>query len=272
MELAVETPHTDTKAGTTMIPPTRQPLASLWRLRILLVLSLLWLVPSLACGSFAPRPTPTPTLPPEAAAGEPQVQPVEDTPIPLPDTPTPAPTATFTPTPMPGTALSAGQQARVTAPAGLNYRDQPSSASQLLGQLGTGQIVNILDGPVSADDFTWWRVDDGEGRVGWAADGDAETQWLSPSLGEPQPVNRSPKIQDRVVVTMGTGGQLSVRVTPGTSGALVAQVNSGSEFTVIAGPQSANGYMWYQIRSDDGSVEGWAAEGDGADRWLSPLE
>jgi len=273
-------PNMTTKAGMTMTPsspPKSQTLASLWRLRMLLVLSLLWLVPSLACGSFAPRPTPTPTPPPaptqpEIAAGEPQVQSVEDTPIPLPDTPTPAPTATFTPTPIPGTALAAGQQGRVTAPAGLNFRDAPAASGQLLGQLGTGQVVSILEGPVSADNFTWWRLDDGQGNVGWAADGDGETEWLSPRLGEPQPVNRPPRIQDRVTVTMGAGGQLSVRVMPGTDAALVARVNTGAQFTVIAGPQSASGFTWYQIRSDDGSVEGWAADGDGTDRWLSPLE
>ncbi|MCB0186822.1 MAG: hypothetical protein KDE31_21290, partial [Caldilineaceae bacterium] len=30
-------------------------------LRLITLLSMLWLVPALACGSFAPRPTPTPT-------------------------------------------------------------------------------------------------------------------------------------------------------------------------------------------------------------------
>ena len=204
-------------------------MASLWRLRMLLVLSLLWLVPSLACGCAAPTPTPT-RRPPR----QPGSQPADlrcsrwRTPIPLPDTPTPAPTATFTPTPIPGTALAAGQQARVTAPAGLNFRDAPTASGQLLGQLGTGQIVSVLEGPVSADNFTWWRLDDGQGNVGWAADGDSETEWLSPRLGEPQPVNRSPRIEDRVTVTMGAGGQLSVRVMPGTDAALVARVNTGA--------------------------------------------
>ncbi len=42
--------------------------------------------------------------------------------------------------------------------------------------------------------------------------------------------------------------------------------------TVLAGPQSASGLNWYQVRSDDGTVEGWVAEGDGETRWVSPLE
>ncbi len=255
-------------------PRASQILATLWRLRLLAVLSLMWLGPTLACGSFAPRPTPTPTLPPEVASPPTSLAepPVTELPTPLPPapaTPPPGPTPTFTPTPVPGTALAPGQPARVSAPAGLNFRDAPSTSGGLLGQLGTGQRVQVLEGPVSADGFIWWRVDDGQGNVGWVAQGDGETEWLTPRIGEPQPVNRPPRVGDRVVVTT---SQLSVRALPGTDGALLTRVNQGQEFTVLAGPQSANGYTWYQIRSDDGTVEGWAADGDGTTRWLSPLE
>lgn len=197
-------------------------------------------------------------------------------PTPLPaaptETPTPEPTATLTPTVAPGTALAVGAQARVTAPAGLNYRDLPSTNANLLGQFGTGILVTVLDGPVTADNFTWWQIDDGQGNVGWAAQGDGETEWISPRLGDPQPANRPPQVGDRVRVTMPAGGQLSVRNQPGTNAAVVARVNPGQEFTVLAGPQQASGFNWYQVRSDDGSIEGWAADGDGSDRWLSPLE
>ena len=40
----------------------------------------------------------------------------------------------------------------------------------------------------------------------------------------------------------------------------------------MAGPQPAGGFTWYQIRSDNGSILGWAADGDDTSRWLSPLE
>jgi hypothetical protein len=183
-------------------------------------------------------------------------------------------TAVATPaaTPVPGTALAPGQPARITAPAGLNYRDQPNPGGVLLGQFGTGILVTVLEGPVVAEDFTWWRIEDGEGNAGWAAEGDDETTWISPQLGDPQPANRPPNVGDRVVVTMPAGGQLTVRSQPGVNAALVTRVNPGQQFTVDNGPQSADGYNWYQIRSDDGAVVGWVAEGDGAERWLSPLE
>lgn len=259
---------------------TKSPLRQLGPMRGLLVLCLLWLVPTLACGSFAPRPTPTPSPAPATPiaviSGTEALTTTVATPLPqLPiDTPTPAVTATLTPTaPTTGAVVSnvlaPGARARVTAPGGLNYRESPSASAGLIGQFGTGQLVTILEGPVAADNFTWWRIDDGEANVGWAADGDAGVVWLSPQLGDPQPVNRPPRVGDRVVVST---GQLSVRSTPGTNAPLVTRVDPGQEFTVLAGPQSANGLNWYQIRDDSGSVEGWAAEGDGTTRWLSPLE
>jgi hypothetical protein len=246
----------------------------------LVALSLIWLMPILACGSFQERPTPTP--PPvverQPAADAPAFAPapidtpasvVEPTPTFTPDTPEPTPT--ITPTPVPGTTLAVGQPARVVSGGGLNLRETPSTGATLVTRLGTGQRVTVTEGPVSADDYVWWRVDDGQGNVGWAAQGDESGEWLSPQTGQVQAVNRAPRVGDRVRVTM-DGGQLSVRATPGTNAALVTRASSGEEFTVLAGPQSANGFIWYQIRSDDGRFQGWAADGNQTTRWLSPLE
>lgn len=250
-----------------------------WQVRMLLALSLFWLAPVLACGSFAPRPTPTPTVAAVVVESDSQtatdvtpVPPATPTPLaPVADTPTlvPTPTATFTATPQPGTVLAKGQPARVVAPAGLNMRQAPSASSALLLQLGTGVRVTIIEGPQSADGYTWWQVDDGQGNVGWVAERDATTEWLSPQLGEAQPANRAPRVGDRVQVTI---AELTIRAVPGTDAAQLTRAREGQQFTVLAGPQSANGFTWYQIRSDDGAVEGWAADGDGTARWLSPLE
>lgn len=258
-------------------------------LPLLMTLSLLWLVPALACGSFAPRPTPTPTVSTAdtffpltttatANAGEPEAstQPILETPAPpsivATDTPVAEPTATAAPTPVPGTVLQPGQPARVTAPAGLNMRTEPRSGASLILQLATGLRVQVIAGPTTADNFTWWQVDDGQGNIGWVAERDAETQWLSPQLGEAKPVNRAPRVNDRVAVTMPAGGQLSIRALPGSDAPLLVRADPGQQFTILDGPQSAGGFTWYRIRSDDGQIEGWAADGDGTTRWLSPLE
>jgi hypothetical protein len=260
--------------------PPRIRLSRSWQLRAVLAVSLIWLAPTLACGSFASRPTPTPTLP--AAVENATVQPTgpsggpvaADTPL-LPistDTPAPEPTATFTPTPLPGTALVVGQPARVVAPNGVNMRSEASTTAELVRYLPSRLRVTIVEGPVDGEGFRWWKLDDGEGNAGWAIENDGETDTLSPELGEPEPVDRSPRVGERVLVTMSPGGQLSVRETPGTDANIVTRVDPGAEFTVTGGPQEASGYTWYQIRSDSGDVEGWAAESDGTERWLSPLE
>lgn len=253
------------------------------RSRLLLAASLLWAAPVLACGSFAPRPTPTPTV----------AAPLAVTPAPESVTPTPplvivdatsvfsgtelatAPLTATLPTtatvaaPVPaGDVLAAGAPARVTAPNGLNMRSSASSAGTLIVQLATGARVTVLEGPVAAENFTWWRVDNGGGQTGWVAEGDGETVWLSPQLGDVQAVDRSPRVNDRVQVST----LLSVRATPGTGSTLITQVQPNTQYTVLAGPQVVDGLNWYQLRSDDGTVEGWAAEGDGTTRWISPLE
>ena len=251
-----------------------------WQIRLLFAVSLIWLGPTLACGSFAPRPTPTPTIEIVVAPGNNQTntnQPPATTSVELPtpiaptDTPTllPNPTATFTPTPAPGTALAVGQPARVVAPDGLNMRDQPNPDGTLITHLSGGVRVTITEGPQTANSFNWWKVDDGQGNIGWVAERDAETEWLSPKMGEVRAVDRAPRVGDRVQVTT---DELSIRMVPGTDGEVVKRVSQGEQFTVSAGPQKANGFTWYQIRSDDGATEGWAADGDNETRWLSPLE
>lgn len=260
-------------------------------LRLLFAISVLWGLPTLACGSFAPRPTPTPSpqptttfVAPSAAAIAPTATPTVLLQI-IELTPTPAPSATATPAPQ-ANGLQAGAKALVTAPAGLNMRAQATSNSQLVVRLGSGVRVTVLEGPTQAEGFTWWRVDDGQGKVGWVAERDAETVWLtleggvageSPTgIGGPnpnaKPVDRPPRTGDRVEVTMPSGSQLTIRTDPGRNATVVTRVDPGVRFAVESGPQPADGFDWYLIRSDDGQIRGWAAGGDGRTRWLSPLE
>ena len=106
-------------------------------------------------------------------------------------------------------------------------RPTDARAGQLLLLLPSNQRVTVVEGPTDAEGFRWWKVDDGGGNVGWVAESDGETEWLSPRMGEAQPVDRAPRVGDRVQVTMSTG-DLSVRVTPGTDAELVTRVQPGS--------------------------------------------
>lgn len=241
-----------------------------WALSPLLVLALT----SLACGSFVPRPTPVPrpTVTPIVEAASPATP----TPAAALDLATSVPTRvvatpTFTPTPVPGTALIVGQPARVVAAQGLNVRRSASVSGDRSGRYPPGAIVSILEGPVDVDGYRWWRVGNNE-LSGWVADGDGEEEWLSPDVGSTQPVDRSVQVGDDVLVTVGDGGLLKVRSDAGTSYEVLHQVPNQTELQVIEGPIDANGFRWWKVVSDNGSISGWAAEGDGEDRWLTPLE
>ncbi len=235
-------------------------------------LSLVWAGPILACGSFQPRPTPSPQ--PVVATSTPLSPAAVQPPATAAPTQPPPPTATAVPSPTPTVAvriaLKVGDQARIVADTGLNIREQPSTNAPVVVLLARGKRVLVLEGPAASDGYVWWKVDDNQGNIGWLAGGDGREEWISPQVGEPRPVNRSPIVGDRVVVTL--VGELSIRALPGVSSPLVSRARTNQQFNVVAGPQSADNYFWYQIRSDDGSVEGWAADGRDGERWLTPLE
>ncbi len=238
----------------------------------LLAVSLIWVGPILACGSFQPRPTPTREPPTAVSAVE---TPIPEQPTPTsPSTPDPIPTETPSPLPTPTVVvrnpLTIGEQARITVIGGLNMREQPTVRSENITLVAQDKRIMVLEGPVSADGYIWWRVDDNQGNVGWVAGGQGEESWISSQVGVARPVDRSPIVGDQVVVSL--NGELTVRALPGIGSAVVARAATNETFTVVAGPQAADGYFWYQIRSDDGQLEGWAADGREGERWLSPLE
>ncbi len=231
---------------------------------------------SLACGSFVPRPTPVPRPTATAIVEVAQPQSSEPTATATPDLPTSvptrdAPTPTFTPTPIPGTVIITGQPARVVATQGLNVRRSAGAGGDRIGRYPPGAIVSVLEGPVDTDGYRWWRVGNNE-LAGWVAEGDDEAVWLSPDLGHTQPVNRPVQLGDDVLVTVGDSGVLSVRASASTSGRVQHRVPDRTQLTVVEGPIDANGYRWWKVANESGNITGWAAEGSGEDRWLTPLE
>jgi hypothetical protein len=66
------------------------------------------------------------------------------------------------------------------------------------------------------------------------------------------------------VVVEGTGGAgLNLRAEASTQAQIVANAREGAVLTVVDGPQDADGYTWWQVRTSDGK-EGW-----GAAKWLT---
>jgi hypothetical protein len=110
---------------------------------------------------------------------------VEVTPTVTPALPTtvPSPTATSTPRPTPTPSVPTeikvnGYVKVVGAEAdALSYRSGPGLDYARLTIVKDGTTLKVLEGPEEADGYTWWRLEDEDGFIGWAAD-----DWLEPTL------------------------------------------------------------------------------------------
>ncbi len=84
----------------------------------------------------------------------------------------PTPTVPVVDTPAPGEIFVGGQA--VVQVAGLRLRQEPSTQTTVLAEYQTGTVVNVVGGPVEAEDFTWWQVQAVDSTI---------TGWMVESLG-----------------------------------------------------------------------------------------
>jgi hypothetical protein len=59
-----------------------------------------------------------------------------------------------------------------------------------------------------------------------------------------------------------------VRANPSTAAAQVGQIPGEGVFSVLAGPQCADGYQWWQVNYQ--GLIGWTADGNGTEYWVEP--
>ena len=122
-----------------------------------IALGIVWGVEQFGGGDSAPAATPAPTPPPVATSAPTRTS-----------TPTPVPTPTATPTPPPP-RFAAGESAVVAGTDScLNIRASARIDAAVLECVDDGTAVTVLEGPVEANDHTWWRVA-APGGDGWAA-------------------------------------------------------------------------------------------------------
>ncbi len=93
----------------------------------------------------------------------------------------------------------------------------------------------------------------------------------SPSAEAAATPSAAPTVDAGIVIgddveVSGTSGVLNMRDGAGTSYSVVGTLSEGAIVEVVGGPQTADGYTWFQVRTDDGTV-GWAA-----DDWLEEVK
>jgi hypothetical protein len=91
------------------------------------------------------------------------------------------PTATVAPSPTPVT-LQVGGQAQVTNTEGRRLRGRATAGLDAPATVAfsEGERVRLVEGPVEADGYIWWRVE-GPSGAGWSAERSPEgVVWLTP--------------------------------------------------------------------------------------------
>ena len=82
--------------------------------------------------------------------------------------------------------LAVGKYAYVnlTPPLPNRVREGAGKAYGVVARIQPGQVVKVIDGPVCADGWAWWKIRaEDSGVVGWTAEGDDHDYWLVPCSG-----------------------------------------------------------------------------------------
>jgi hypothetical protein len=203
---------------------------------------------------------------------------------PLFPTPTPLPTATPLLTPQPTAAapgcgslypIEIGDEILVRG--GVNIRAIPSVNGPLMTTTVTDQTAGwyvIVDGPVCADNYTWWyvygsfqeRISASEVVVtevsGWMADHNLSMSFILEYVPE------EGLCPDALNLVVGEEIELvrnvRIRDAPSLSGLVWTVAPAGSVARVLdAQPVCADGYVWRNVRVQvlDLVYDGWMAEG-----------
>ena len=134
---------------------------------------------------------------------------------------------------------------RISVREAVRVRSAASVVSVVRGSQGVGASGVILEGPLSAGGYRWWKIDYDNGADGWSAD-----EFLVPRAPETERI-----AQARVTLL----SRLRVRAQPGLQGATQGTQPVGGRGTIIDGPVYLDGYRWWKIDYDLGA-DGWSAD------------
>lgn len=127
----------------------------------------------------------------------------------------------------------------------LNLRATASLSGSVRAVLATGDRGAVVQGPVSKDGYSWYRLDiNADGK----ADGWVVGTYLAKASG-------GFAVGDAVRVA---DGPLNVRSAAGLSGKTIDRVENGALFEVRGGPTTKDGYTWIKV-FNYGTGLGWIA-------------
>ena len=136
----------------------------------------------------------------------------------------------------------------VIAPEMINLRSEPTLRSLIVATLSRLAEGTILEGPMPANGYRWYKIDVG-GIIGWSAE-----QYLA-RPGDIQPPTRF-VIGDAVEVADPDG--INLRTEASASASVIVSLSPGVRGAVVDGPRVADKLSWLQVQTSQGT--GWVAE------------
>lgn len=67
-------------------------------------------------------------------------------------------------------------------PRPINVRNGPGTDERILGRIEINELFLVLEGPVCADDYAWYRIRSRNGLEGWLAEGDRVNYYVEPYM------------------------------------------------------------------------------------------
>lgn len=139
-------------------------------------------------------------------------------------------------------AFTAGQTVVVNADS-LNMRDDASIDAGIVTTLLNGTWATVVDGPVTGGDYSWYQVEYDD-LTGWVA-----AEFLADAA-------TAPTLAAGSTVIVNTES-LNLRSAAGSSSEVVAILEASAEGQVLAGPETADDMVWYQVDFD--GAQGWVS-------------
>lgn len=128
----------------------------------------------------------------------------------------------------------------------LNLRQRPGATEPVVTTLGTGLAASVIDGPETANNMNWYRLESDYG-TGWSV----ETFLALSTSGS---ATHTFNVGAQVYVNTDA---LNLRATPGADSEVVTVLSTNDTGHIVDGPSENDGFIWYQIRHGD--LTGWSA-------------
>lgn len=154
--------------------------------------------------------------------------------------------------PPPTGDLVAGDSIRVTET--VNMRSGASTGNAIIATLPAGTTGTVLAGPRTGSGFTWYQIRTSSGS-GWVV-----RDWITKVTPPTTKFTVGDTFRVTEVVNMRSGAS--------TGNALVATLPVGTTGSILGGPRSGSGYIWYQVETSYSTgwvVQDWITKTDNDD-------